>query len=67
MDLFIVGKWISEASDGQVWEFQGVYSSTEAAVSACKSSLYFVAPAVLDREIGDATEAWPDAFYPISP
>ena len=60
--LWICGKWPS--SDGDVLEFQGVFSTEEAAVGACKTEKYFVAPAKLNEECPDAPTPWPGFYYP---
>lgn len=45
------------------WEFQGAFSSLERAISACKSSHYFIGPAILDEEIPDDLSPWPGTLW----
>lgn len=68
-DLWIVGKNSSGdhiPSGSIVWEFQGVFSSRDKAVKACRSRFYFIAPATLDEEICDQHEPWPGCEYPLN-
>jgi len=60
MKLWIVGQYREPN-----WDFQGVFSSEEKAVAACRTPLYFVAPADLDAEAPhELAKEWPGAYYP---
>ncbi len=53
---------------GVTWEFQGLFSSEAAAVTACRSATYFVAPARLNIAGADETAAeWPGLRWPLCP
>lgn len=62
--LWIVGQ-IRPEQHSQLFEFQGVFSSKELAIAACRSQTYFVAPTMLDVEIPDEQSAWPGCEYPL--
>lgn len=65
--LFIVGR-VTSAPDTQppTWEFQGVFSTEEQAVSACRDFTYFLGPATLDESLPHETmPEWPGARFPI--
>ena len=47
-----------------VWDFQGVFTSEERALEACKDRSYFVGPAVLNKELPYDTIEWPGHYYP---
>ena len=60
MKVWIVGQYRAPS-----WDFQGVFSTEEKAVAACRDANYFVAPAELDAEVPHQLEpAWPGAYYP---
>ena len=60
--FWIVGKKTGTLPDQ--WEFQGVFDSELKAVAACQTASYFVAPAILNEVIRDASEHWPGAYFP---
>lgn len=62
MNLFLVGKVISQTEAGSVWEVQGIFSTEELAVAACHGPNYCVMPLTLDEELSDAPEQW--GYYP---
>ncbi len=67
--LWIVGKMNPEDAqksdvEGRRWEFQGVFSTEVAAVSACSSAFHFVGPATLNRQLPDELIPWNGAYYP---
>jgi hypothetical protein len=64
MNVFIVGKIIEYRETGSKWEFCGVFDSEEKAKKACLSYLYFIGPAVLNRNIPDETIPWDGAYFP---
>lgn len=62
MKLWVVGKILCQSEHS--WEFAGVFSSQDLAISACVEESYFVAPAVLDENITGDARPWPGAYYP---
>lgn len=63
MKVWIVG----QLRDRKPWEFQGVFSSQEKAVAACRNERYFIGPAVVDAEIPDDSrdpQEW-GAYFPL--
>ena len=65
MRLFIVGQVQGPGPCGTAWDFQGVFSTEEAAVAACRDETYFVGPAELDQELPhETTTAWPGGYFP---
>ena len=60
MKLWVVGK-----TGGASWEFQGVFSTEERAVAACRDEM-FVGPAELDRQLPHDTWGWDGAYYPLA-
>lgn len=62
--MFVVGR-VHVASPG-VWDFQGVFSTEEAAAQACRDYTYFVGPAQVDTPLPHTTmPEWPGAFFPV--
>ncbi len=59
--VWIVGRWPTD----KPWEFQGVFLTREEAIAACRDKSYFIASAVLGREIQHATRLWPSLVYPL--
>jgi len=62
--LWLVGKFIAETPDGNVWDFQGIFTTKKKAIAACKEQSYFVAPVEPNEELRDETMAFPKAEYP---
>ena len=60
--LWICGKWPSPGEG--MCEFQGVFSTEEAAVGACRTKRHFVAPAKLNEDLPDERTPWPGFYYP---
>lgn len=64
MTLWIVGRTL----DWQIssWEFAGVFSTEDKAVSACRDATYFIGEATLDEELPHETITthWPGGRYP---
>jgi hypothetical protein len=46
------------------WEWQGLFSTEEKAVAACRNEDYFIFPIILDEELPDKTINIQDAYYP---
>lgn len=58
--IFIVGLIKADRQ----WEFIGAFTSKELAEAACRTENHFIGESELDKDIGDATIAWPDAYFP---
>jgi hypothetical protein len=63
MELWIVGRW--KRVVGKPWSFEGVYDSEDAAIAACKTWLYFIAPAALNTELPRGILR--GCYYPLAP
>ena len=66
---WIVGQIMLDNAQGpedfqRAWGFQGVFDSEEKAVAACKTELYFIAPAIMNEELPESHEEWSGAYYP---
>jgi len=61
LNLYLCGQY----RPGNPWEFQGVFSSEQKAIKACRNENYFYAPIELDKEIPDQTEEMPEVIYPM--
>jgi hypothetical protein len=64
--LWLVGQYKSGEKGNIVWEFQGIFSTEEKAVAACKNFRYWVAPIIMDEECPDGTVSFENDYYPIS-
>ncbi len=62
-ELWLCGQAKSE--DGRCWEFQGIFSTKEKAIAACRHEWYFIAPVELDAELPDETVEMAGAYYPL--
>lgn len=60
--LWICGKAIKGKNK---WEFQGIFSSEQKAISACRNKMYFIGEVILDEELPDETIEWKGAYYPL--
>jgi hypothetical protein len=49
--LWLVGRHVR----GNHWDVQGIFSTREKAVSACKSARYFIFPLALDQELPEGS------------
>lgn len=59
--LFLVGMY----RDGeQNWEFVGIYTSRDIAISHCKDHQYFVAPVIVNETAPEHRTNWDAIFYP---
>ncbi len=65
-DLWVCGQHRAKTTDGIVWDFQGIFSSRELAIAACKNRMYFIGPVSLDNPFQDARCEWPGVFYPLA-
>jgi len=65
MKLWICGKYIAKKDEGTIWDFQGVFFTKKRAIKACINKSYFIAPAILGKEIPSEQINWPGTEYPI--
>ena len=63
--LWIVGQYRFGDTGAIVWDFQGVFTTEEKAIAACKSTTWFIARMELDKELPEATEVMPDVIWPL--
>lgn len=63
--VWVCGKNVAETETGIVWELQGVFTTKEAAVAACKGENYFVGPVELNKEMPDEPIEWKGCEYPL--
>jgi hypothetical protein len=59
-----VNLWVVGQLKDDDWDFQGVFSSEEKALAACKGPEYFVGPCTLDQEAPEETVDWPNGYLP---
>lgn len=62
MKLWLVGQTLND--DGTVWEFQGVFSTEELALSACVKDNFFIARITVDYALTVETCDWELCWYP---
>jgi hypothetical protein len=62
--LWFVGQFKAEVEQGIVWEFQGIFSTREAAVAACRTENYCVQSVWLDEHVSDELRVFADCEYP---
>lgn len=60
---WVVGK-VTDC-DAKAWEFIGVFDDEAQAIRACRTSMYFLGPAELNKALPDETIEWEGAFYPL--
>ena len=65
MELWICGKYLSGPKSEVAWDFQGIFDDKEKAIAACRDEKYFIAPAVLNKNLPDDQIDWPGAYYPL--
>jgi hypothetical protein len=65
IDIWIVGKVTDHAHGG--WELQGVFSSEEKALAACRGKNDFIGPVRVDVELPRQRLDWVGAYYPRRP
>lgn len=63
--LWIVGQYRFGDTGAIVWDFQGVFTTEEKAIAACKSATWFIARMELDKELPEATEVMPAVSWPL--
>jgi len=65
--LWAVGQPRYESPEGSglwVWDFQGVFSTEEKAIWACKGDDWYVFPVEVDEELPEDPVSAPGAYYP---
>ncbi|GEA17513.1 hypothetical protein [Moorella sp. E306M] len=65
MVLWVCGKNVAELEEGIVWELQGIFTTKEAAVAACKNERYFIGPVELNKPLPEETTSWVGCEYPL--
>jgi len=64
LTLWVVGQYRAETDAGNVWDIQGVFSTREKALAACRGPNYFIGPIKLNEELPDETVEWPGREWP---
>jgi len=64
MKLWVYGRYKGQDHLNVNWDFQGIFSSEEKAVEACRDRTYFAAPTELDVSLPHSTTKWPGCYYP---
>lgn len=62
-DLWLIGEDVTPRR--LAWVYHGVAGSRGAALAACKSPAYFIAPAHLDEQVSDYTPPIGERLYPL--
>ena len=63
--LYVVGKFIKQTDDGNVWEFQGIFDNKKEAEIYCEGHKnYVIGPVVLNEPFPHETVEWKEAYYP---
>jgi hypothetical protein len=66
MKLFVVGRYLSEDTDGLIaWAIEGIFDTEEKALEICTDADQFIGPMDLNDDLGRNIEEWPGAYYPI--
>jgi len=66
--VFIVSRHKCTTPDGDhLFEIQGVFTSEEKAIAACRDENYGYGPEVLDQELPHESTPWPGYVYPHAP
>ena len=60
--LFFVGQY---KETKETYEIQGIFSTKEKALKACKDRTYFINPLTLDKESPQKSTKW-DGYYPLA-
>ena len=68
MTLWLCGQYHKpDPVKNLAWEFQGIFSTKEAAIAACRKREYWIAPIELDQEWPDETmDEFPGLYYPLA-
>jgi hypothetical protein len=62
--LWLVGQFKAEVEQGIVWEFQGIFSTKDAAVAACRTENYCLQSVWLDELLPEEQVRFADCEYP---
>jgi hypothetical protein len=46
------------------WDFQGIFSTEELAIAACRDATYIIGPVLLDQVLPHETIPWLGRYYP---
>ncbi len=60
--VWVVGKVLG--NDSSHWELMGVMAMEAEAIAACRTTKYYIGPAVLGELLPDQRVPWPGAYYP---
>lgn len=61
---YLVGRYITNTDAGPVWEFQGIFTSWDAALTACKDETYFMVEVRTDLPMPHDRIEWAGVIYP---
>lgn len=61
---YLVGRYVVNTDAGPVWEFQGIFTSWDAALEACKDETYFMVEVRTDLSIPHQNVEWASVIYP---
>ena len=64
-DIWVVGRAIGKGKGGIVWALQGLFSTKEQAVSACRNYTYFIGHIPFGIAFPEDIEPLPGFEYPI--
>ena len=67
--VWVVGKFMgivvtNTKDECNYWEMEGIFSSEQLAIKACKLNRHFIGPMELDEPCPEETALWPGAYYP---
>jgi hypothetical protein len=66
--LWLVCQWRKKWFFWWDLEIQGIFSTEEKAIAACKNERYFIGPLALDETLPDERmESWPGSYFPKAP
>jgi hypothetical protein len=66
--VYVVTRHKGTTPDGDhLFEIQGVFTSEEKAIAACRDENYGYGPEVLDQELPHESTVWPGYRYPHAP
>ena len=64
-ELWMVGQIKGGEFPNTIWDFQGIFSSQQLAIAACRNSSYFIVPVEADIELPETTIKMPNTYFPI--
>jgi len=64
-ELWLCGKYISGEFPEVAWDFQGIFSTRDNAIEACRDVSYFICSVELDKQLSDDPVRMPDFKYPL--